>query len=264
MYVQGASLKTGAVFLPRLSNSPITRRELASENPIPLNRDGLMSGVYKIVGFIVVAGLLIATFFGIPVLALWMVAVFLGAEGRATKAQAELKKVMMADEQVIVSAIQYRVFALFSRRELVAITNSRVITMTRGLLGGFKMTDIQWKDLIDATIEQNVLDFICGSNLRFAHIGRPLMAIRVEGVPSEAASTMYARAQHEEQAWEEKRRVRGMEEVRAAAGGVVVHAGAQGTGGGVVDDIQKAKAMFDAGVISDAEFQEMKAKILAG
>ena len=223
-----------------------------------------MSGIFRVLFFLIVAGGLIATFFGIPVLGLWMAAVFVGAGGRTEKAKTELNKVLMADEQVIASALQHRVFALFSRRTQIAITNSRVITMKRGLLGGFKMTDIQWKDLIDATIEQNVLGMLCGSNLRFAHIGRPLMAMRVEGVPSEPASSMYARAQHEEQAWEEKRRVRGMEEVRAAAGGVVVHAGAPATGGGVVNEIQKAKAMFDAGVISDAEFQEMKSKILAG
>lgn len=264
MYVQGASLKTGAALPREAFQLPDHQAGVGVGAPIPLNRDGLMSGIFRILFFIIVAGVLIASLFGIPVLALWMLAVFLGAGGRETKAQAELKKVMMADEHVIASAIQHRVFALFSRRAVVAITNSRVITLKRGLLGGFKMTDIQWKDLIDATIEQNVLGVICGSNLRFAHIGRPLMAIRVEGVPSEAASTMYSRAQHEEQAWEEERRVRGMEEVRAAAGGVVVHAGAQATGGGVVDHIQKAKAMFDAGVISDAEFQEMKAKILAG
>ena len=76
---------------------------------------------------------------------------------------------------------------------------------------------------------------------------------------------MYAKAQFEEQAWEEKRRVRGLEETRAASGGVTVGMGA-GAGGAapdrMVEEISKAKALLDAGAISDTEFQEMKAKIL--
>jgi hypothetical protein len=56
-----------------------------------------------------------------------------------------------------------------------------------------------------------------------------------------------------------------MEEVRAAAGGVTVHAQPQAqTSNRMMDDIQQAKALFDTGAISDTEFQEMKSKILAG
>ena len=74
-----------------------------------------------------------------------------------------------------------------------------------------------------------------------------------------------AKAQYEEQAWEEKRRVRGLEETRAASGGVSI--GAMDRAGGVsgdrmVEEIRKAKELLDSGAVSDAEFQEMKAKIL--
>ena len=77
---------------------------------------------------------------------------------------------------------------------------------------------------------------------------------------------MYAKAQYEEQAWEEKRRVRGLEETRAASGGVMIGGGdGMGPGGGadrMVEEIRKAKELLDSGAVSDAEFQEMKAKIL--
>ena len=91
--------------------------------------------------------------------------------------------------------------------------------------------------------------------------------IAVPGVPSAPAAQMYAKAQYEEQAWEEKRRIRGLEESRAASGGVTIGAGGAPGGGGegaerMVDEIRKAKELLDSGAVSDAEFQEMKAKIL--
>lgn len=204
---------------------------------------------------------------GLIALAIWAALVFLGAEERARKAQEILDKTLMSGEVVAARAIQHRVFALFRRRAVVAITGSRIITVQRGLLGGFKMSDMQWKDLKDVRLEQNILDGLCGANLAFDSLlpGHP--GIAVDGVPSETAPAMYAKAQYEEQAWEEKRRVRGLEETRAASGGVTIGA-MDGSGGGpgasdrMLDEIAKAKALLDAGAVSDAEFQEMKAKIL--
>jgi hypothetical protein len=203
---------------------------------------------------------------GLIALAVWAALVFLGAEERARKAQATLDTTLMTGEQVVARAIQHRVFALFARRRVIAITSSRILTVQRGLLGGFKMADMQWKDLKDVRLEQNILDGLCGSNLAFDSLMLGHPGIAVDGVPSEAASAMYAKAQYEEQAWEEKRRVRGLEETRAASGGVTIGS-ADGAGGGahtdrMVEEIRKAKELLDAGAISDAEFQEMKAKIL--
>ncbi|MBU1377457.1 MAG: SHOCT domain-containing protein [Alphaproteobacteria bacterium] len=199
-------------------------------------------------------------------LAIWAALVFLGAAGRADKANATLDRTLMTGETVIARALQHRVFSLFSRRTAIAITSSRILVVKRGLLGGFKMADMQWKDLKDVRLEQNILESICGSNLAFASLDPAHPGIAVDGVPDAAASGMYAKAQYEEQAWEEKRRVRGLEETRAASGGVMIGAG-DGAGGGasgdrMVDEIRKAKELLDSGAVSDAEFQEMKAKIL--
>jgi len=230
-----------------------------------------VKGIINILVFAVVAGAAIFSIFGIPVLIAWLFFTYAGAAGRAAKAQKIIQTTMMVGEQPITEALQHRVFALFSRRDVVAITDSRILIIRRGLLGGFKMTDIQWKDLRDVTLEQNVLDGFCGSNLSFAHLNAATAGMTVDGVPSDAASAIYSKAQSEEQAWEEKRRIRAMEEVRAAAGGVVVHAPAQAAsvpsaapaGNRMIAEIQQAKQMLDSGTISDAEFQEMKAKILS-
>jgi hypothetical protein len=202
---------------------------------------------------------------GLIPLAIWALLVFLGAAERADKANATLDKTLMTGETVIARALQHRVFALFSRRVAIAITSSRILVVKRGLLGGFKMADMQWKDLKDVRLEQNILESICGANLAFDSLLLGAPGIAVDGVPDQAAAGMYAKAQYEEQAWEEKRRVRGLEETRAASGGVTI--GATDGGGGaagdrMVEEIRKAKTLLDEGAISDSEFQEMKAKIL--
>jgi hypothetical protein len=201
---------------------------------------------------------------GLVAVAVWAGLVFLGAEDREKKAQAQLDSTLMPGEQVAARATQHRVFALFRRRTVIAITGSRILTVQRGLFGGFKMADMQWKDLKDVRLEQNVLDGLCGSNLAFDSLVQGYAGLAVDGVPSQAASAMYSRAQYEEQAWEEKRRVRGLEETRAASGGVTIGS-ADGSGAHsdrMVDEIRKAKELLDSGAVSDAEFQEMKAKIL--
>lgn len=201
--------------------------------------------------------------FGLIPLAIWALLVFVGAEARAARARDQLERTLMAGETLITAAAQHRVFALFKRRAVLAITSSRIVTVQRGLIGGFRMVDMQWKDLKDVRIEQNVLEQICGSNLAFDHLVQPALSVAVDGVPLETATAIYARAQSEEQAWEEKRRIRGLEEMRAQAGGVTVGAtGETGSAERIVDDIQRAKSLLDSGAISDSEFQEMKAKIL--
>ena len=73
----------------------------------------------------------------------------------------------MKDEAIIEKGIDKRPFALRSRRQVFAVTNSRVIRLKRPILGGFEMTDFQWKDLEDAKVSENVLSSLCGSILSF-------------------------------------------------------------------------------------------------
>jgi hypothetical protein len=231
-----------------------------------------VKGIFNAIAFGLVAtcGVIFTAFLGLVLVAPWVFFIFYDAAARAEKASSIVKTTLMQGEELIAQAIQFRIFGLFHRREVVAITSSRIMIVRRGLIGGFKMKDIQWKDLKDVTIEQNVLESICGSNLNFRHLNLGVPAMSVDGVPSDVASLIYSRAQSEEQAWEEKRRVRAMEEVRAAAGGVVVNthqpqpSAPQSSGGSrMLAEIQDAKKLLDSGTISDAEFQEMKSKILA-
>lgn len=189
-----------------------------------------------------------------------------GSDARATVADQKLQSTLMKHESVISSALQLRMGALLSRRVLVALTSSRVVVVSRSLLGGFTMRDHQWKDLHDARLRENILPALLGSRLSFA-VGTAAAPIEINAFPSDVAARMYAHAQSEEQAWEEKQRVRALEEKRAASGGVIVGApgGSAAPGsrdGSMLEDLDRAKKLFDSGAISDAEYQELKSKIL--
>jgi hypothetical protein len=190
--------------------------------------------------------------------------VFRGQEARAEKAHEKLRVAIMDGESVLHFALTLRVFSLWSRRQTIAITNSRIITVARPLFGGFAMKDYQWKDLRDVQLSENVLPQWLGSRLHFS-VGDG--GFEIDGIPSEQAAKIYKHAQHQEQAWEEKHRVRKLEEIRAAAGGVVMNGGG-GPGsdasiGASLDELERTKRLLDTGVISDAEYQEIKAKILS-
>jgi hypothetical protein len=213
----------------------------------------------EIVNWLVV-GLLI-------VVALYWLVVIRGTDERTEKARQKLQATLMKDEKVISSAIQNRISSLFKRRELIAITNSRFVSINRSLFGGFTMRDYQWKDLQDVKLSENILPGIFGSSLKFI-TGTDSTGLHINGIPSDVASAIYTHAQSEGQAWEEKRRIRELEERRAASGGVHVHSGVPGAATGppaasILEEIARAKTLLDAGAISDAEFQEIKARVLS-
>lgn len=227
-----------------------------------------MGGVIKLIQFIIIWGLIIVGTqgYGFILAPLYYWLVFVRGEARVQKAQAKLQSILMKDEAVIASGLQQRLFALFSRRMLVAITSSRLIEIRRSLLGGFDMKDYQWKDLRDASISENIIPNIFGAKLDL-NVRSGTGDIAIDGLPSPVASTIYAHAQAQEQEWEEKNRIRDLEEKRAMSGASVVNVGGQGVPksdeGDLFASLEKAKKLFDTGVISDAEYQELKAKIIS-
>jgi hypothetical protein len=195
-----------------------------------------------------------------------------GHEARKLKAVEKLTSTLMTSEQRLGDGIQLRLCALLSRRLVVAATTSRVILIERPMLGGFTMKDYQWKDLHDATLAENLLPNLFGSKLSFTirrdGQGANEGTIVADGLDARVASRLYTAAQDQEQAWEEKRRVRSMEEARASSGGISLGGfpGAAPGGspaGSPLEEIERAKKLLDIGAISDAEFNEIKSKILS-
>ena len=209
----------------------------------------------------------------VVILPIYYFIVFKDSKQRNRKAMEKLDGTLMKDENIFHKGIDKRPFALFSRRSVFAVTNSRIINLQRGLIGGYTMRDYQWKDLKDAKISENVLPDICGSTLTFTFSQFPSIMVYPD---FKTASDIYKVAQLQEQAWEEKRRIREMEETRAQAGGISIGNTATTFPTGstsnndksmstsdIADELLKIKELLDKGILSDVEFQEMKAKILS-
>jgi hypothetical protein len=180
-------------------------------------------------------------------------------------------------------ALQHRLYALFRRRHVAAATTGRFIFITRPLLGGFLPVDVRWQDLKEAQLTVGMFSatvtLLYAANLSDTASGEGgVLTLHARGLTRDAAQALYRQCQAEGQAWREKRRVRSIEEMRAQAGGVQIatgvypQAGAErviaqtaGTSGPGEDPAQRlarARDMLDQGLITDAEYQAIKAKIV--
>jgi uncharacterized protein YjiS (DUF1127 family) len=198
-------------------------------------------------------------------------------EPRLVEALQQLQALLIPGEFVDACAVQRRIFALMRRRELVAATTGRLILIKRGMFGGFHPTSVRWQDLKDIHLDVGVF----GARLVISAFASPDLAIAgqagvftVEGLRKSQAEAVYRLCQAQDQAWREKRRVRELEEMRAKSGGIQFGgpmAGApamatSGGGGGDQDDaverLEKAKTMLARGLISDSEYEALKARIV--
>jgi hypothetical protein len=183
-----------------------------------------------------------------------------------------LQSLLIAGERLECHAIQHRLFALTHRRLVVGATSGRLIAVQRGLISGFTAQDVRWQDLRDAQLQVGIFGATLtvtadpGEDLAGAH--GTTRALRFGGLRKEEAKEVYRACQAQEQSWREKRRVRELEEMRAKSGGV--HLGAMpgaATGG---DDaarspqarLQRAREMLEDGLLTDAEYEQVKARIL--
>ncbi|HUO79487.1 MAG TPA: hypothetical protein VMU00_05040 [Steroidobacteraceae bacterium] len=188
----------------------------------------------------------------------------------ARRALEHLKSVLTANETLEAWAIQRRLFALRHRRRIVAATSGRFLAVERGLFGGFTLSDFRWQDLKEVRIDVGVI----GARLTLAAFASPDFASAsgrattyvYDGLRKDQAEALYRIAQAHDQAWREKRRVRELEELRARSGGIQVGtlpaAAPDAAAADVVQRLQHAKSMLDARLISDSEYEALKAKII--
>jgi hypothetical protein len=184
----------------------------------------------------------------------------------------QLESILIRDEKIEAWAAQRRLFALFKRRLLVAATSNRLIALNRGPFGGFDYTDMRWQDLKEVRIRVGVvgatLHVTSEPSADLASAERAPRTLAYSGLHPTQAQAVYRICQAQDQAWREKRRIREMEELRAKAGGVQILGGTPGHPAGETVDVmrrlEQARQMVEAQLISDAEYEAIKAKILGG
>jgi hypothetical protein len=192
-------------------------------------------------------------------------------EADADRPLAQLRSVLIPDETLAAWALQRRIFALWHRRLLVAATSGRLVVLMRKLLGGFDVSTIRWQDLEEVTLRVGMLGadlaLRAGKATDLASLGaQGSQRVEFAGLNREQAQAVYRICQAQEQAWREKRRIRELEELRARAGGIQVTAGAPADGAvdnDAVRRLKEARQLLDAKLISDAEYEAIKAKIIS-
>lgn len=174
----------------------------------------------------------------------------------------DVATILTPNEQILFVVLQNRT-AITLKKDSAVATSNRLLLYRPSVFGGRNFSDYLWEDVKNVELK----DGMFSSEL---HV--ELMDGRTDvlgGLDKGQARRFYGIAQQKEQEWREKRRIRDLEEARARAGGVHF-GGAVGQSGGAagsaedpVERLAKAKAMLDQGLITEAEYETLKAKIIA-
>jgi hypothetical protein len=191
-------------------------------------------------------------------------------------ALATLQGLLTSGETLEAWATQRRLYALTHRRVCIAATSGRFISLNRRLFGGYDSADIRWQDLKETRISAGILAAdltLVAQRSSDLNIGAEVNRVwTFEGLHKDQAQALYRICQQHDQVWREKRRVRELEELRAKSGGVQISGGQAGYGSsdaaGAESEptrrLRQAREMLDAKLISDSEFESIKAKIVSG
>jgi hypothetical protein len=187
-----------------------------------------------------------------------------------------LRAMLIPGEELEAMAVQRRLFALTHRRRAVAATSGRVIVVQRNLFGGYTPVDFRWQDLRESEVKVGAFAAALilsayRSNDLSSNEGPPSRLV-IPGLRKKEAQEVYRVCQARAQAWREKRRIRELEEMRARAGGIQLGAlgapapvapAGNGADHSPTARLQRAKDMRESGLLTDTEFEQIKAKILS-
>lgn len=191
-------------------------------------------------------------------------------EAGALRSVAEqVSKILTPGEEILYVALQ-NAMAVTIRPDAAVATTNRFILYRPHLLGRVHFDDFHWQDVKNVRMNQGVLSTVMTVELldgRTSSLGE---------LDKDQAKRLYSFCQQYEQEWREKRRVREMEEQRARSGGIYMPppqgaapaaaagTGAAGTAGeDSVSKLARAKQMLDQKLISEAEYETLKAKIIS-
>ncbi len=182
------------------------------------------------------------------------------------------RQILTSSEEILYIAIQT---SFTVSPDCVVATNRRFIIYKPKFLGGYDMQDHIWRDLKDIQLKES----FARASLNFELVNADV--IEFMNLPKVQARKLYRIAQEMEEKVLEERRIRDMEEKRAASGGIIFQTG-MGIPGMVqqpgvaayppqptsvqddpVQKLTKLKGMLDAGLITQNEYDAKKSDILS-
>jgi hypothetical protein len=180
----------------------------------------------------------------------------------------EVSKILTNGETIFFTCTQSK--PMLIKPDSVVCTNRRLIIYKPKLLGRFDFFDFLWRDLKDATLKQGII----GSTFMAQHISGNV--ITIEWLPKERAQALYRLAQEREELAIEERRNRQMEETAAGASKINIAtnvAPVMNTDTSManqspritadpMEKLKTLKGMLDAGLITEADFEAKKQKLL--
>jgi hypothetical protein len=189
---------------------------------------------------------------------------FLGDEqdpAAVAKMVAKAKDLLTSGEQIEYIAVQKKPLVNIAP-DGILLTNKRFMIVRPKLLG-MTFQDYIWRDIGNVHMSEQMLTATITCTVAG---GAPL---RIDSIPKKQARKIYSIAQEKEERVREERRMRDMEEKRAAAGGITIAAPGQTVASPTpaADDpvatLGKLKSMLDAGLIQPQEYENKKAEVLA-
>lgn len=177
----------------------------------------------------------------------------------------QVARILTAGEQIIGVAIQNKGKAVMApKKGALVATGNRLIYLKPKMLGGADFVDFHWREIAEVHLKQGM---IAGELIIETLEGKKE---EIGNLDKDQASRLYSTCQQMEEEWHEKRRQLELETARAKAGGVYVTSPTghpQATPAPAPEDpvvkLGKAKAMLNQGLITQEEYDAVKAKILA-
>lgn len=182
---------------------------------------------------------------------------------KVAKIYEKLSQLLTKGEEPLYIAVQNPVLPDLTP-EIMVMTNRRFMHYKPDLFGRAKFIDYIWRDMKSVEMEENVwratitIEVVNGDQ------------VRVDNLVKEQARRLYSIAQQMEESVREEMRLRGMEEKRAAAGGVILGGLSSYSSGSSsapaeepVQALSKLKQLMEAGLITPAEYEAKKKEILA-
>lgn len=178
-----------------------------------------------------------------------------------------VRGILTSTETVELIVVQKKPIVNLSPDAVVA-TNRRLIFYRPKLMGRFEFADYQWFDLSNAHMQQNML----GSVFTAQHTSGNVLTM--DYLPKDGAMRLYRLAQEREEQARIARHEMQMNATRAGAAQINIGSTPQVQSGAAFavpsaaghDDLilrlQKLKALADAGLITQAEYEERKRQIL--